>query len=205
MLDAYRAKLAGLHSHVCPRQILGLRMGMLAGELLGLGLPQTDKRLLAFVETDGCFADGVMVATGCAMGHRTMRLVDEGKIAAVFVDTQTGDAIRIWPAIGVRGRAAQYAPGARSRWHAQLEAYQRMRDTELLAWRRVTPTVDLRAIISRNGVRVTCEHCGEEIINGRERQVGESTLCISCAGSEYFRYVADSRDVRIAVLHAQKA
>ena len=57
-----------LHHHLCPRQVLGVRMGMLAGELLGLELPQTDKRLITFVETDGCFADGVAVATGCTLG-----------------------------------------------------------------------------------------------------------------------------------------
>ena len=51
-------------------------------------LPQTDKRLYTFVETDGCFADGVMVATGCSLGHRTLRLIDYGKVAATFVDTR---------------------------------------------------------------------------------------------------------------------
>ena len=57
--------------------------------LLNLPLPQKDKRLLTFVETDGCFADGVSVATGCWLGRRTMRLVDYGKVAATFVDTHT--------------------------------------------------------------------------------------------------------------------
>src|SRR3989304_4446193 len=35
---------AALHRHLCPRQVLGVRMGMLAGELLGVDLPQSDKR-----------------------------------------------------------------------------------------------------------------------------------------------------------------
>jgi formylmethanofuran dehydrogenase subunit E len=78
---------AELHNHLCPRQVLGVRIGMYAGELLGLELPQTDKRLYTFVETDGCFADGVSVAAGCWLGRRTMRLMDYGKVAAVFVDT----------------------------------------------------------------------------------------------------------------------
>ena len=51
--------------HLCPRQVLGVRMGIYAGELFGLDLPQTDKRLFAFVETDGCLTDGIAVATGC--------------------------------------------------------------------------------------------------------------------------------------------
>ena len=51
-------KTAEYHHHLCPRQVLGVRMGMYAGELLGLELPQPRKRLLAIMETDGCGADG---------------------------------------------------------------------------------------------------------------------------------------------------
>lgn len=76
------ARLAGRHRHLCPRQVLGVRMGLYAAERLGLPVPQDDKRLVAFVETDGCFADGVGAATGCWLGRRTMRLLDYGKAPA---------------------------------------------------------------------------------------------------------------------------
>src|SRR3712207_2562556 len=72
-------------------------MGLYAAELLNLDLPQTEKRLLTFVETDGCFADGVSVVTGCWLGHRTLRLVEYGKGAGTFVDRQRERAIRVWP------------------------------------------------------------------------------------------------------------
>ncbi len=36
-----------MHRHLCPRQVLGVRMGLYAGELLRLTLPQSDKRLQA--------------------------------------------------------------------------------------------------------------------------------------------------------------
>ncbi len=88
-LDDLLERTAALHDHLCPRQVLGVRMGMYAAALLELELPQRDKRLFTFVETDGCFADGVSVATGCWLGRRTMRLVDQGKIGATFVDTYT--------------------------------------------------------------------------------------------------------------------
>ncbi|HZY41747.1 MAG TPA: FmdE family protein, partial [Anaerolineae bacterium] len=65
---------AAMHQHLCPRQVLGARLGLLAGFELGLTVPQSDKRLLAIVETDGCFADGIAVATGCTVGHRTLRV-----------------------------------------------------------------------------------------------------------------------------------
>jgi formylmethanofuran dehydrogenase subunit E len=172
---------AELHKHLCPRQVLGARMGVYAGELLGLELPQTSKRLYTFVETDGCFADGVSVATGCWLGRRTMRLIDHGKAAATFVDTKTERAVRIWPNPPARGLAAQYAPDARSRWHAYLAAYQVMPLAELLLARHVTLAIDLKALISRPGVRVQCDSCGEEIINQREVVRGATTLCRACA------------------------
>jgi formylmethanofuran dehydrogenase subunit E len=180
------ARSSELHKHLCPRQVLGARMGLLAGELLGLSLPQTNKRLFAFVETDGCFADGVSVATGCWLGRRTMRLVDYGKVAATLVDTRSGRAIRIWPSPAAREQARAYAPQAKSRWHAYLAAYQLMPSEQLLAWAEVELAVNLAAIISRNGVRAACTRCGEEIINQREIVLDGVTLCQSCAAGGYY-------------------
>jgi hypothetical protein len=111
-------------------------MGMLAADVLQLGLPQSDKRLFVFMETDGCTSDGVAVATGAWVGRRTMRMVDYGKVAATFVDTETGRAIRIFPSPQARQLAAQAAPEAPDRWHAQLIGYQRLPDSDLLAVRR---------------------------------------------------------------------
>lgn len=180
------AESTAYHKHLCPRQVLGVRMGMYVAELLSLQLPQSDKRLLAFVETDGCFADGVSVATGCYLGRRTMRLIDYGKVAATFVDTETLQAVRIAPHALSRERACDLKPLAKSRWHAQLEAYQEMPFDQLLHAKFVRVTLDVEAIISRPGMRVLCEHCAEEIINQREVIMGNKTLCRSCADGAYY-------------------
>ena len=177
---------AALHSHLCPRQVLGVQMGIYAAQLFSLALPQTDKRLFTFVETDGCFADGISISTGCTLGHRTLRLMDFGKVAATFVDTQTEYAIRVWPSSLSRRRAADYVPNARSRWHAQLEAYQIMTLSELFNVQEVCLNLSLAEIISRPGVRVTCARCGEEIINQREVVIGGETLCRPCAKGGYY-------------------
>lgn len=185
-LSALISRIAALHKHVCPRQVLGLRMGMCAAELFPIELPQNGKRLLAFVETDGCFADGVSVATGCSIGHRTMRLVDHGKVAVTFVDTRSGKALRLCPAADARDRAAAYAAGAASRWQAQLEAYQTIPNEELLSIREVTLRFDLGAIIGSPGSRTTCSVCGEEIINQREIVKDGQQACRNCAGEGYW-------------------
>jgi formylmethanofuran dehydrogenase subunit E len=178
---------AALHRHLCPRQVLGIRMGLWAGELLGVEVPQSHKRLLTLVETDGCFSDGVAVATNCWVGRRTLRVEDYGKIAATFVDTQSNDVWRIAPHANARSLAALYAPEATNRWQAMLLGYQRMPTHELLVAQRVELRASVGEIMSRAGVRALCERCGEEIINAREVHVEGATLCRACATGGYYQ------------------
>lgn len=177
---------AALHNHLCPRQVLGVRMGMYIADLLSLELPQTKKRLYTFIETDGCFADGISVATGCWLGHRTLRLMDYGKVAATFVDSETERGVRIWPHPQARERANSLFSDAKSRWHAQLEAYQVMSHTELFCFREVGLNFSLSDLISRPGIRFNCAVCGEEILNEREVLLDGQTVCRSCAGECYW-------------------
>ena len=67
---------------LCQRQVLGVRSALLAAQQLPAALPQTSKRIIALVEIDGCYSDGVLVASGCSVGHLTMRVIDTGKVAA---------------------------------------------------------------------------------------------------------------------------
>jgi formylmethanofuran dehydrogenase subunit E len=126
-----------------------------------------------------------------------MRLVDYGKTAATFVDTQTGRAIRIAPALSSRTRCFEYAPDAQDRWHAQLEAYQVMPAEVLLDAQDVVLTISLQDIISRPGHRVVCDQCGEDIINERYISQGDRLLCYACANGAYYS-TADSQ-IQIAL------
>jgi formylmethanofuran dehydrogenase subunit E len=186
-LDMLLAESAALHRHLCPRQVIGVRMGLLAARLLDLALPQEDKRLLTIVESDGCFCDGVSVATGCWVGRRTLRVVDYGKVAATVIDTQGERAWRIAPHPDARAGAATYAPAARNNWQAMLEGYQQMPDDELFTWQAVTLTQSLAEILSKPGCRAVCARCGEEILNERELLVGGEILCRACAEGGYWR------------------
>lgn len=174
------------HTHLCPRQVLGARIGLAGAAVLGFELPRYDKRMLITLETDGCFADGVEAATGCTVGHRTLRIEDYGKIAATFVDAQTGQAFRVAPRLDVRERAYNYAPGEARHYFAQLQGYQVMPDNELLNIQAVQLTTPVDQIISRVGVRVNCEGCGEEVINEREVILSGHVFCHTCALGGYY-------------------
>ncbi len=60
------------HGHKCPAMPLGLRAGAAAMNVLGVERAK-DKELHVLSETGkghaaGCFADGIMVVTGCTYG-----------------------------------------------------------------------------------------------------------------------------------------
>ncbi len=186
-LQSLLEKSARDHSHLCPRQILGVRIGLYGAKLLGFNTPPDKKRLLTIVEADGCFADGVAAATDCAVGHRTLRVEDYGKTAATFIDTQTERAVRVAPVLDVRQRAYAYAPEESRHYFAQMKAYQIMPDEEMLAAQEVSLAVPLAEILSRPGVRVNCYVCGEEIMNEREVKRQGLILCRACAGSSYYQ------------------
>ncbi|MFQ5611201.1 MAG: FmdE family protein [Anaerolineae bacterium] len=187
-------RTAVLHQHLCPRQVLGVRMGLAGGRWLGLEVPQTDKRILTIVETDGCAIDGIAVATGCFVGRRSLYVFDFGKVAATLVDTLTGRAVRIVPSAITRRRAKDYAPEAESRWEAYLLGYQRMPEAELLDVQEVTLGISVKELQSRDGYRVNCEVCGEEIINEREVVREGSILCRPCAGERYYQPLAEAAE-----------
>ncbi len=174
------------HSHLCPRQILGVRLGLLGMKALSFDSPPDKKRLLVIVESDGCFADGVIAATNCTVGHRTLRVEDYGKTAATLVDTQTGRAVRVAPALDIRQKAYAYAPDEPRHYFAQMQAYQIMPDCEMFTVAEVQLTTPIEAIVSRPGARVNCDVCGEEIINEREIQHEGLMLCRACAGNSYY-------------------
>src|SRR5690242_6458391 len=95
-LDAYLREAEIAHGHLCAGQVLGVRMAMAGLSRLGIEDPRgaDRKRLVTYVEIDRCATDAVMVVTGCRLGKRALKFFDWGKMAATFVDLESGRAIR---------------------------------------------------------------------------------------------------------------
>jgi formylmethanofuran dehydrogenase subunit E len=167
-------------------------MGLAGLSALGLEAPFKKGEALVIVETDGCFADGIEVATGATVGHRSLRVVDYGKAAATFVHLPGGRAVRLSPRENVRQQAAIYAPEMKTPYYAQLHGYQVMPEAELFVFREVELDPPLKAILSRPGLRLACERCGEEIINERQVLVQGLTLCKTCAGQGYYSVTGEA-------------
>jgi formylmethanofuran dehydrogenase subunit E len=183
-IGPYLEPLGELHRELCPRQVLGVRVALLGCRWLDVPFPQVDKRALILTEIDGCFADGLGVVSGCTLGHRTLRLVDYGKIGATFVDSQSGRAVRVWPRADVRTAACAYAPGETDRWHAQRLGYARMPDSELLSLRSVSVPPELEGLRGAWNTRAVCVRCGEDIFHNRQLVVDGQEMCRACASDE---------------------
>jgi formylmethanofuran dehydrogenase subunit E len=174
------------HDHLCPRQVLGVRMGLAGLAAIGVAAPLAHKEALVFIEADGCFADGIEVATGASVGHRTLRVVDYGKVGATFANTKTGQTLRLAPQLDIRQRAHLFSPDVKNKYYAQLKGYRLMPEAELFSFKEVSLAPVLEVVLSRPGLRTHCDRCGEEIINARQVCEGSETLCLACAGLGYY-------------------
>jgi formylmethanofuran dehydrogenase subunit E len=88
-----------LHGHKCPAMPMGLRAGMAALEALGVERA-ADGQLTALIEIDSehcatCYADGVMMATGCTFGKGNIRKLGDGKFVLTLIDNKTGRSVRV--------------------------------------------------------------------------------------------------------------
>jgi formylmethanofuran dehydrogenase subunit E len=159
-------------------------MALLAARALDVPFPQSDRRALILTEIDGCFVDGLTVVSNCTVGHRTLRLVDFGKIAATVIDTQKRQAVRVWPRPAIRTSACAYADGETRRWHAQRLGYARMPDAELLCIKSVPVPSEAVSSPGRWESRTVCAECGEEVFDDRQVTIKGLDLCRACASRE---------------------
>src|SRR5438046_2391728 len=132
-LDEFLADAAQAHGHLCAGQVLGVRMAILGLEKLGIEDPRGKdrKRLVTFVEIDRCATDAVAVVTGCRLGKRALKFRDWGKMAATFVDVESGRAIRIAAKESSKAIARQLHPEIENKNQQQTLAYREMSDDDL--------------------------------------------------------------------------
>jgi formylmethanofuran dehydrogenase subunit E len=183
------------HGHQCPHQVLGVRFGLAGLRLLDMDAGTCRKNLLVIVETDGCFVNGIEVTAQVSLAQRSLRIEDYGKIAATFVQLETGHAFRLFPKPRLRDLARKYTRNEHRAYLVQLIAYQILPDTELLDIEPVALTQNLNEVMGLPRQKILCSGCGEEINSGREAWGGETPTCIACAGYAYYRSLQESEQL----------
>jgi|SRR5579862_611718 len=181
------------HGHLCAGQVLGVRLAMRGLELLGLDDPhgRDRKRLITFVEIDRCATDAVAVVTGCRLGKRALKFRDWGKLAATFVDLESGRAIRVSARESSKALARQMHPEIENKNQQQMLAYREMSNQDLFAEQWVRVEIPPEELPGYKGERIVCDVCGEGINFQREVRRDGRLLCRGCAGENYYEEVRD--------------
>ena len=180
---------AAAHGHLCPGQVVGVRMAMLGCRLIGLDDPTCRdqiKKLIVYVEMDRCTADAVAHVTGVKLGRRSLKFVDYGIMAATFLNLETGKAFRVVSTEEARDLAAVYAPELSGKSRQQLTAYCRMPDSVLFRVQQVRVPIRPVELPGPTQRKVACSRCGQVVRDGREIDVEGKALCRPCAKGAYF-------------------
>src|SRR5512143_218119 len=179
---------ARIHGHLCPGQVLGVKMSMLGLREIGIADPKGKDRksIIVFVEMDRCATDAVQSVTRCSLSRRTMKFIHNGKMAATFLNLETGRAVRVLAKEESRKKAREYFPAIGNKYEAQLEAYKVMTEEELFAVSEVSVAIKPENMPGRPLSRIRCEKCGEHVQDRREVRVDGKAHCKPCASGGYY-------------------
>jgi formylmethanofuran dehydrogenase subunit E len=197
-MDAFEVLLensAAAHGHLCPGQVVGVRMAMLGCRLIGLDEPTSHdqiKKLIVYVELDRCTADAVAHVTGVKLGRRSLKFMDYGIMAATFVNLETEQAFRVVSTEEARSLATAYAPEIAEKYPRQLEAYKRMPDSVLFRVQEVRVKIDDCDLPGPTRYKTACSRCGQVVRDQKEVIKNGLTLCKPCAANAYF---SDAREI----------
>src|SRR6476620_6825374 len=122
------------HGHLCAGQVLGVRLAMLGLAELGIDDPVAErKRLVTYVEIDRCATDAVALVTNCRLGKRALKFRDWGKMAATFIDVQSGKAVRVAALESSKALAREMHPELDNKNKQQMLAYRELTDAQLFS------------------------------------------------------------------------
>jgi len=186
---------AQAHGHLCPGQVIGVRMAMLGCRLIGLDEPSTlpqIKKIIVYVEMDRCATDAISYVTGVKLGRRSLKFIDNGIMAATFVNLETGNAFRIVSTETAQELAPKLMPHIEDSRLAQLEAYKIMNDSDLFTVSRVKVNVPAAEMPGPTRFKAVCARCGIVVRDKKEVLKNNQILCRPCAFGSYYEPVDPS-------------
>ena len=163
-------------------------MALLGCRLVGISDPRgaDRKKAIVCVEIDRCMADAVGAVVGVSLGRRSLKFLDYGKVAASFLNQQTGMAVRIVALDGSRELADALHPEIGSKKERQMLAYRELPDSLVFKVEAVSIEFGEHDLPGHPRKRVTCSRCSEGVNDGREVVAGEEVLCRPCTGGRYY-------------------
>ena len=191
-VDELLNECAVIHGHICPGQLLGVRMALAGCELIGIEDPKgvDRKKLIVWVEIDRCVTDAISAVTGVRIGRRSLKVVDYGKVAASFLNQETGAAYRIVAHDQSRALADALHPEIASKKDRQMLAYREASNEQLFKFEPVMVELSKFDRPGKPVSRVYCVKCDEGINDGREiLDTDGEAICRPCAQGGYYQVV----------------
>lgn len=176
------ARAVNFHGHLCSGQCIGVKMAHMAMRLLGLDNETDGKKLMVFVECNRCPSDAIMISTGCRVGKRTYYFHDLGRVAASFLNLETGKAVRIYRKKHV------YPPDGASNGE-MIDFYDALPEEDFLEAQEVSIELGDGDLPGPPVEVVVCQSCGEEVMDKRHVNVDGRCLCRACAGNSYYSFI----------------
>ena len=181
---------AEAHGHLCPGQVIGVRMAMEGCRLIGLEDPRSleqIKKIVVYAEIDRCATDAVAYVTGVKLGRRSLKFIDNGIMACTFVNLATNRAFRIASTEDARDLAADFVPEASTPHEQQLAAYKVMPLETLFEVEEVSIDIPLSDLPGPSRFKAVCQECGTMVRDKKEIYKNGLILCRSCAYGAYYR------------------
>ena len=167
-------------------------MALLGCRLVGIKDPRgaDRKRLLVWVEIDRCMTDAISAVTGVRLGRRSLKYLDYGKVAATFLNTEEGSAVRVVAREESRALAEERFPELETKKARQMAAYVSAQEEELFKVERVSVALREYDLPGRPRTRVNCASCLEGVNDGREVASEDGrALCRPCADGGYYQLI----------------
>jgi len=200
-LEALLRKAAELHGHFCSYLTYGVKAGYIAVKEMGLKNAGMEE-IVAIVETNNCFSDGIQIITGCTFGNNALIYKDVGK-TAVTLTKRDGTAIRIaLDPIYEKSIETEY-PEANRLWEKivvkreEATPQEQSRLMELFAegaFKELKKPADKMFRITRMKINtpsyapifnsVICPVCGEKTYKPTMRN--GKIVCMDCAEANYY-------------------
>jgi formylmethanofuran dehydrogenase subunit E len=213
-LEGLLKKAGELHGHFCPYVALGVRAGYTALRMLGIEQNLGMEEVIAIVEANNCFSDGIQMTTGCSFANNALIYHDLGK-TAVTVAKRDGSAVRV----AVR---ANYSASFDERYPEAHELFEKIvtnreeptpeeqeRLSELWAetsYKQLGLPEEEIFTVERKRIELPayapihdsaiCAVCGESVMETKARLRDGEPVCIACADAE--RYVLDGSGMSVA-------
>ncbi len=186
-------KRAGtLHGHFCPGLALGIRAGTEMVRRLN-ARHRGMEDVIAIVETNNCFSDGIQFTTGCTFGNNALVFSDYGKTAATLAN-RSGQGVRacinpqaseVWDAESKQSEGEEPLPDSFPNQSAKKSYMVITADVDrLFSFHEAQPKLPGYARIHES---VICENCGEMFMTTRSVKKRGKTCCIPCARESYYQ------------------